>query len=178
MMKMKVLFFCTGVLVACAIQGTRAVPDEAEAETLTNTIWMHLNGDWQHPPSDENTPDYRSAPATLLRFSKANQFSMIGCWISEFKGKLAISNGDGQAIHVGVWSRGDQGTIVARHRLVYEMVRPVGGGEYPGPEKQETALLAGGAVRFRDQLFTPAEGLSFGEYERFVDANGSRLKIR
>lgn len=149
--------------------------EPAPVDFLTGTVWMHLDGEWQHPPVDENTADYRAAPATLLRFTDNFQFSMIHCWISETNENIEISGGDGQVIYVGIWGPGDTG-FNTYFRLVYEMIQPAGGGEYPGPEEKETAQLIGDAVSFRGKVFTAAKKLSFANYETFIDADGSRLK--
>lgn len=144
--------------------------------SLTKTVWIHLNTEWESPPPDEHIGDNRYAHASLLRFTEQQQFSVIHCLVGDLGEKFGISTGDGQAILVGTWSEED-GRVEVRYRLVYETLPPVGGKAYPGPEEKATARLADGKLELWGQTFTPAVKLDFEEYERFVDPQGSRLKV-
>lgn len=175
MKKLLILLICFMISATCAANNSEPTRNPTPEDDLVGTIWMHLDGEWQRPPADEDTADFRSAPATLIRFSKDFQFSMIHCWVTEVDENMGISGGDGQAIYVGIWGFGDSG-INTYYQLVYEMIQPAGGGEYPGPEEKEMALLVGDTVRFREKTFTAARKLAFTTYEAFVDADGSRLK--
>lgn len=177
---MKKIFtgYIVAIVMACSPQSTNSTQEPSHSERLTSTVWMRLIGDWQYSPPDEHVAPFRSSLATVIRFAEDHQFSMIECWVVESQGgHLTISNGDGQAIFIGSWQINKQKEIDILFRLVYEMIPPVEGGEYPGPEEKATAMPTGETIQFQGKTFTQAKGLAFAEYERFVDNNGSRLKV-
>ena len=140
-------------------------------------VWMHVDGEWQHPPADADYPtNYRSAPVTLVRFTSDHEFSVMHCWIIEDAKKLTISNGDGQAILIGTWSE-EAAEVVTKFRRVYETVQPVGGGKYPGPEEHATAFVVGHRVQFNGKLFEEAKSLDVRSYEEFIGPERAKLNV-
>ena len=123
---------------------------------------MHVDGEWQRPPADADYPNnYRSAPVTLIRFTKDHEFSVMHYWIVDAK-KLTISNGDGQAISIGTWSE-DAAEVGTKFCRVYETVQLVGKGKYPGPEERATASAVGHRVEFDGKLFRRGQDSGFQE---------------
>jgi hypothetical protein len=145
--------------------------------SVTGKVWMHADGEWQHPPADADYPNnYRSAPVTLIRFTSDHEFSVMHCWIIEDAKKLTISNGDGQAISIGTWSE-DAAEVVTKFRRVYETVPPVGGDKYPGSEERATASVVGHRVQFNGKLFDEAKSLDVRSYEEFIGPERTKLNV-
>lgn len=148
---------------------------EATFASAIGKVWMHVDGEWQHPPTDADYPtNYRSAPVTLIRFNSDHEFSVVHCWIIETTKALTISNGDGQEISIGTWSE-DAAAVVTKVRRVYEAVQPVGGGKYPGPEERAMVSVVGQRVRFNGKLFDEAKSLDLRNYEEFIAPERTKL---
>ncbi len=161
------LFVAALVLTAaCPARPTPTRPTPASASSVVDKVWMHLDGPWQSPPPDLELKT-RTAPATLFRLSKNGEFSLIRCYVIEQADKsLLISSGDGQVISIGTWKE-DASGITATYRLVDQMVEPVGGTKYPGPDETRNIVLAGGSLRFDGKLFDVAR-FAMADYEEFI----------
>jgi hypothetical protein len=168
------------VLLLMIVAGSCSATQPQESTPFASVIgkvWMHVDGEWQRPPTDADYPsNYRSAPVTLIRFTNDHEFSLMHCWIIENAKKLTISNGDGQAISIGTWSE-DAAQVVAKLHRVYETVQPVGGGKYPGPEERATASVVGHRVRFAGKLFDEAKTLDVRNYEEFIGPERAKLNV-
>lgn len=164
------------VLILAAVGCSGVVADERLSESLTKTVWIHLNSEWESPPPDEHIGDNRYAHASLVRFTDQHQFSVIHCLVGDLGEQFGVSTGDGQAIEVGTWSEKD-GVVEVRYQLVYETLPPVGGKIYPGPEEKAMARLTGSTLELGGKTFTQAPKMRFEEYERFVGPEGSKLKV-
>lgn len=168
------------VLLLMVVAGSCSATQPQESTPFASVIgkvWMHVDGEWQHPPADADYPNnYRSAPVTLIRFTSDHEFSVMHCWIIEDAKKLTISNGDGQAISIGTWSE-DAAEVVTKFRRVYETVQPVGGGKYPGPEERATASVVGHRVQFNGKLFDEAKSLDVRNYEEFIGPERAKLNV-
>lgn len=135
---------------------------------------MRVDGAWVASPPDPDTPSIRSAPATLIYLSNDHEFSMLQCWVIDSGGKtLAISAGDPHRIFIGRWSTSAD-AIEAKYRLVYEVVQPVGGGKYPGPEETAVIRLRGKSLDFKGAKYS-ASNVSLQRYEDFIRPERSKL---
>lgn len=122
------LYLILGLTVGC---GPHEQPPGVDVMT---SLWMHLDSDWRSPPGAPQ--DEKTAYARLLCFAPDGEFSGVACIIGRTKDSSYISRGDGQTVFLGHW-QWQGAAIVATYRLSYEMVPPVGGGRYPGPEFRE-----------------------------------------
>lgn len=157
-----ILLFLTGVVGATASRAPQPV------ESLVGKIFWRLEGEWSSspPPYDEHSPQIRSAPATMFRLSPNSEFSMLQGFVVESQGRLSISAGDPHRVFIGTWTPGGRGADVT-YRLVYELVQPVGGGSYPGPEKRGVVLAVASQGVFDGKHYDQLR-IDPSNYEEFI----------
>jgi hypothetical protein len=165
------LFVSLMAAVACCSAAPARV--SPLTESIVDKVWVHIDGPWESPPPEIGLNE-RTAPATLIRFEADGAFSMMHCYVIEYAKKLTISNGDGQAIFLGLWSETGS-TIDSTFRLAYETVQPVGGRRYPGPEEKTSAMIIGHSIRFRGAIYDEAKTLDVRNYEEFIRPERAKL---
>lgn len=141
--------------------------------SVTDTVWMHVDGEWERPPAGMGYPKaYGSAPATLIRFTANREFSMLQCWVVGTGARLSISPGDPHRVFLGTWTATGGGADVI-YRLVDELVQPAGGGRYPGPETGGAMEIRRGAVWFGGVQYQKSR-IDATKYEEFVGPQRAR----
>lgn len=161
-----------------AVSGCGVAPTPPRSllpQSAMGKVWMHVDGAWVHPPADLGYPsDYGSAPATLTRFTTNSEFSMLQCWIIQNDKKLSISSGDPHRVFIGRWTTNDSNVTVS-YRLVYELVQPVGGGQYPGAEQKASLAIINNTIKLAGVTYTKA-AVDPRNYEEFIGPERAKLR--
>jgi hypothetical protein len=73
-MKRPLLFLVAALAAAVTCCG--ATTHRSSMAGVVERIWMRLNGPWESPPPEIGIKE-RTAPATLMRFGRNGEFSII-----------------------------------------------------------------------------------------------------
>ena len=118
---------------------------------------MHLESPWTAAPKEAEV-DESTASATLIELDPNGAFAEVSCLLRKANDEMGISRGDGYTLSIGKWLQASQ-TVQVRYRLVYQTVEPVGGGKYPGPEKQAEITVKAGVLTFDGKRFERSPSL-------------------
>jgi HEAT repeat protein len=143
-----------GVMLGLVVSPARRVKAEGVSDAETGHVWLHLESDWKKAPPEVGI-DESWAYATLLLISPKHEFACIGGIVRRRGDRVDISPAEGHRVFLGSWS-GSEADFLARFRLMYETVEPMGGGTYPGPEIEERIIRRGDRIEFQGKVFESA----------------------
>jgi hypothetical protein len=159
------------VLAACR-------PAAPEVSAPTDRYLVHVFEPWQLPPPELESPT-RTAPATILVFSRSGEYVEHSCYVIEdLRDKaLSISAGDGHTVVVGRWTR-DGARLHAVRQGIYRFVPFVGPGPDPLCKQAElTYRISGGSVVLEKERFEPSTRLQSPDWDAYVnDAKSSKIR--
>jgi len=159
------------ILTACR-------PAPPEVSVPTDRYLIHVFGPWQSPPPELESPT-RTAPATILVFSRSGEYVEHSCYVIEYlpDKTLSISAGDGHTVAVGRWTR-DGARLHAVRQGIYRVVPYAGPGPDPLCKQAElTFQVSGGSVVFEKDRFEPLAQLHSPDWAADVNAAKSS-KVR
>jgi hypothetical protein len=116
-MKLKSLVF---VMVLCGAALAQTAPIKHEWVFVG---WQPIQ--WESPPSEAHLR-IKTSPAEILVFYPNGEFTDVRCLlIKRQDGEVVISNGDGQVVAAGHWTRQGE-TITVESQVVYRTVHRTG----------------------------------------------------
>ena len=123
------------LLAACAA----SLASQDVARTITqHSVWIKCGLKWEHIEGDSD-PKQTFAGATVLYFGGNGKFAMVRGLVFKRAGGMMISEGDGEADSIGLWTV-QGGTIQLSYRLVseYKIAHIAGqpAPKIPGPEER------------------------------------------
>jgi hypothetical protein len=100
--------------------------------------WVLVGGQpiqWESPPPEADLR-IKTSPAEILIFYPNGEFAEVGCLLVKRQdGEVVISNGDGQVIAAGHWTRQGE-TMTVESQVVYRTVHRLGQ-TLPEPPKRQ-----------------------------------------
>lgn len=162
-MKTTLVLVAASGLLAC---GAPQRCGDAGSE-LTTAPWVAIEGVWVTAPSGTADGPVNAAPAAIGRFEENHEFTLLRCYLNEYKGKRSPSPGDPWALYRGSWEI-REATVSVEYRLIGEFPRQL------RRDEQQLSLRVEGTLDDHHLRFTSgmvlerSSNLSLEELDRFV----------